>query len=34
VKLDRTNAFVTVPQTGSLNINTNAITFSAWVRLL
>jgi hypothetical protein len=34
VKLDGTNAFVTMPQTGNLNINTNAITFSAWVRLL
>jgi glycerophosphoryl diester phosphodiesterase len=34
LKLDGTNAFVTMPQTGSLNINTNAITFSVWVRLL
>jgi hypothetical protein len=34
LKLDGTNASVTIPQTGSLNINTNAITFSAWVRLL
>jgi glycerophosphoryl diester phosphodiesterase len=34
LKLDGMNAFVTIPQTGSLNINTNVITFSAWVRLL
>lgn len=33
LKLDGTNAFVALPQTGSLNINTNAITFSAWVWL-
>ena len=33
LKLEGTNAYVSVPQTGSLNINTNEMTFSAWVRL-
>ncbi len=33
LRLDGTNAFVIVPQTPDLNINTNALTFSAWVWL-
>ena len=33
LKLEGTNAFVTMPRTSGLDINTNAITFSAWVRL-
>jgi glycerophosphoryl diester phosphodiesterase len=33
LKLEGTNAYVNIPQTGSLNINTNALTFSVWVWL-
>jgi glycerophosphoryl diester phosphodiesterase len=33
LRLDGTNAFVTIPQTASLDINTNALSFSAWVWL-
>ena len=33
LKLEGTSAFVTLPQTAALDINTNQITFSAWVRL-
>jgi glycerophosphoryl diester phosphodiesterase len=33
LKLEGANAYVNVPQTGSLNINTNAVTFSAWLWL-
>ncbi len=33
LKLEGANAFVTVPQTGSLDINTNALSISAWVWL-
>jgi glycerophosphoryl diester phosphodiesterase len=33
VKLEGTNAFVIVPQTETLNINTNAFSLSAWVWL-
>ena len=33
LKLEGTNAYVNVPQTSSLNINTNALTLSAWVWL-
>jgi glycerophosphoryl diester phosphodiesterase len=33
LKLDGMNASVRIPQTGSLNINTNAITLSAWLWL-
>jgi glycerophosphoryl diester phosphodiesterase len=33
VKLDGLNAYVTLPQPGSMDINTNAMTFSAWVWL-
>lgn len=33
LKLEGTSAFVTVPRTASLDLNTNAMTFSAWVRL-
>jgi glycerophosphoryl diester phosphodiesterase len=33
LKLEGTSAFVTLPQTESLNINTNAITLSAWLWL-
>lgn len=33
LKLEGTNAFVTIPQTVSQNLNTNAVSFSAWVRL-
>jgi glycerophosphoryl diester phosphodiesterase len=33
LKLEGLNAYVTLPQTGSLDINTNAITFSAWLWL-
>ncbi len=33
LKLEGTNAFVTIPQTSALNINTNALTLSAWLRL-
>lgn len=33
LKLEGTNAFVTLPQAGSMDINTNAITVSAWVWL-
>jgi glycerophosphoryl diester phosphodiesterase len=33
LKLEGTNAFVALPQTGSLDINTNALTLSVWVRL-
>jgi hypothetical protein len=33
LKLEGANAFVTVPQTATLDINTNALTFAAWVRL-
>ncbi|HEX5219135.1 MAG TPA: glycerophosphodiester phosphodiesterase family protein [Verrucomicrobiae bacterium] len=33
LKLEGTNAFVTIPPSTTLDINTNALTFSAWVRL-
>ena len=34
LKLEGTNAFVVIPPSATLDINTNALTFSAWVRLL
>lgn len=34
LKLEGSNAYVTLPQTPDLNINTNELTFSAWIRLL
>jgi glycerophosphoryl diester phosphodiesterase len=33
LKLEGTNAYVTLPSTESLDINTNALTLSAWLRL-
>ncbi len=33
LKLEGTNAYVVMPQAGSMEMNTNAITFSAWVWL-
>jgi len=33
LKLEGINAFVTLPQTTDLNINTNQFSLSAWVRL-
>jgi glycerophosphoryl diester phosphodiesterase len=33
LKLEGLSAYVTLPQSGSLDINTNAMTFSAWVWL-
>jgi len=33
LKVEGTNAYVTLPQTATLDINTNALTLSAWVRL-
>lgn len=33
LKLEGTNAFATIPHTTSLDLNTNAVSFSAWVRL-
>jgi glycerophosphoryl diester phosphodiesterase len=33
VKLEGSNAFVTLPQTASLDINTNALTIATWLRL-
>lgn len=33
LKMEGTNAFVTIPHTSSLDINTNEVTFCAWVRL-
>ena len=33
LKLEATNAFVTLPQTPALDIQTNGLTLSAWVRL-
>lgn len=33
LKLEGTNAYVTLPQTAALDINTNALSFAAWVRL-
>jgi hypothetical protein len=34
LKPEGLNAYVTFPQTPDLNINTNELTFSAWIRLL
>lgn len=33
LKLEGSNAFVTIPQSASLDIDTNEMSFSAWVRL-
>jgi len=33
LKLEGSNAFVVIPPSATLDINTNALTFSAWVRL-
>lgn len=33
IKVEGTNAYVNLPQTAALNINTNALTLSAWVWL-
>ncbi|HWQ93176.1 MAG TPA: glycerophosphodiester phosphodiesterase family protein [Clostridia bacterium] len=33
VSVDGANGWITVPRTGTLDINTNAVTISAWVRL-
>ncbi len=33
LKLEGTNAFVTLPRTATLDINTNHMSFAAWVRL-